>query len=172
MSLVISVTIAAVILLFVLVVLYSIRGFKITDLKNENKRLYDKLGSKENENENLKESLRIERNKSFQTEKNNQQIFNALTVTAEEAKKTLYTIKKSYKVSNRNKLVLIRLLNRIILANYSQISIDRLKANQDSIISNTKALLDYIDGNIQVKEDNDVEKLANIIFTLILAKSN
>ena len=172
MSLVISVTIAAVILLFVLVVLYSIRGFKITDLKNENKRLYDKLGSKENENENLKESLRIERNKSFQTEKNNQQIFNALTVTAEEAKKTLYTIKKSYKVSNRNKLVLIRLLNRIILANYSQISIDRLKANQDSIISNTKALLDYIDGNIQVKEDSDVEKLANVIFTLILAKSN
>ena len=172
MSLVISVTIAAVILLFVLAVLYSIRGFKITDLKNENKRLYDKLGSKENENENLKESLRIERNKSFQAEKNNQQIFNALTVTAEEAKKTLYTIKRSYKVSNRNKLVLIRLLNRIILANYSQISIDRLKANQDSIISNTKALLDYIDGNIQVKEDDDVEKLANVIFTLILAKSN
>lgn len=172
MSLVISVTIAAVILLFILVVLYSIRGFKITDLKNENKRLYDKLGSKENENENLKESLRIERNKSFQAEKNNQQIFNALTVTAEEAKKTLYTIKRSYKVSNRNKLVLIRLLNRIILANYSQISIDRLKANQDSIISNTKALLDYIDGNIQVKEDSDVEKLANVIFTLILAKSN
>ena len=172
MSLVISVTIAAVILLFVLAVLYSIRGFKITDLKNENKRLYDKLGSKENESENLKESLRIERNKSFQAEKNNQQMFNALTVTAEEAKKTLYTIKKSYKVSNRNKLVLIRLLNRIILANYSQISIDRLKANQDSIISNTKALLDYIDGNIQVKEDSDVEKLANVIFTLILAKSN
>ena len=172
MSLVISVTIAAVILLFILVVLYSIRGFKITDLKNENKRLYDKLGSKENESENLKESLRIERNKSFQAEKNNQQIFNALTVTAEEAKKTLYTIKRSYKVSNRNKLVLIRLLNRIILANYSQISIDRLKANQDSIISNTKALLDYIDGNIQVKEDDDVEKLANVIFTLILAKSN
>lgn len=172
MSLAISVTIAAVILLFILVVLYSIRGFKITDLKNENKRLYDKLGSKENESENLKESLRIERNKSFQAEKNNQQMFNALTVTAEEAKKTLYTIKKSYKVSNRNKLVLIRLLNRIILANYSQISIDRLKANQDSIISNTKALLDYIDGNIQVKEDNDVEKLASIIFTLILAKSN
>ena len=172
MSLVISVTIAAVILLFVLAVLYSIRGFKITDLKNENKRLYDKLGSKENESENLKESLRIERNKSFQAEKNNQQIFNALTVTAEEAKKTLYTIKRSYKVSNRNKLVLIRLLNRIILANYSQISIDRLKANQDSIISNTKALLDYIDGNIQVKEDDDVEKLANVIFTLILAKSN
>lgn len=172
MSLVISVTIAAVILLFILVVLYSIRGFKITDLKNENKRLYDRLGSKENENENLKESLRIERNKSFQAEKNNQQMFNALTVTAEEAKKTLYTIKKSYKVSNRNKLVLIRLLNRIILANYSQISIDRLKANQDSIISNTKALLDYIDGNIQVKEDDDVEKLANVIFTLILAKSN
>lgn len=172
MSLAISVTIAAVILLFILVVLYSIRGFKITDLKNENKRLYDKLGSKENESENLKESLRIERNKSFQVEKNNQQMFNALTVTAEEAKKTLYTIKKSYKVSNRNKLVLIRLLNRIILANYSQISIDRLKANQDSIISNTKALLDYIDGNIQVKEDGDVEKLANVIFTLILAKSN
>ena len=172
MSLAISVTIAAVILLFILVVLYSIRGFKITDLKNENKRLYDKLGSKENESENLKESLRIERNKSFQAEKNNQQIFNALTVTAEEAKKTLYTIKKSYKVSNRNKLVLIRLLNRIILANYSQISIDKLKANQDSVISNTKALLDYIDGNIQVKEDSDVEKLANVIFTLILAKSN
>ena len=172
MSLVISVTIAAVILLFVLVVLYGIRGFKITDLKNENKRLYDKLGSKENESENLKESLRIERNKSFQAEKNNQQMFNALTVTAEEAKKTLYTIKKSYKVSNRNKLVLIRLLNRIILANYSQISIDKLKANQDSVISNTKALLDYIDGNIQVKEDSDVEKLANVIFTLILAKSN
>ena len=172
MSLAISVTIAAVILLFILVVLYSIRGFKITDLKNENKRLYDKLGSKENESENLKESLRIERNKSFQAEKNNQQMFNALTVTAEEAKKTLYTIKKSYKVSNRNKLVLIRLLNRIILANYSQISIDKLKANQDSVISNTKALLDYIDGNIQVKEDSNVEKLANVIFTLILAKSN
>lgn len=169
MELATCVFIASLIVLFILVIICTTRGYKIKELKDENKRLYDELGSKRNEINNLKGDLRIEREKSIQLERNSQQIVKALDVSPEEIKRTLNTIKKSYKVSNKNKITLIKMLIKLNLSNYSQISLDKLKSNQEPVITNVKVLLDYIDGNMNIQDDS-LESLANIIFTLILYK--
>lgn len=170
MELAICVFIASLIVLFILVVICTTRGYKIKELKDENKRLYDELGSKRNEINNLKGDLRIEREKSIQLERNSQQIVKALDVSPEEVKRTLNTIKKAYKVSNKNKITLIKMLIKLNLFNYSQISLDKLKSNQESVITNVKVLLDYMDGNMNIQDDGSLENLANTIFTLILYK--
>lgn len=169
MELAISVFIASLIILSILATICTFRGYKIRDLKEENKRLYDELGSKRNETNNLKGDLRIEREKSIQLERNSQQIIKALDVNPEEVRQVLNTIKKSYKVSNKNKITLIKMLIKLNLFNYSQISMDKLKANQEPVITNVKVLLDYIDGNMNIQDDS-LESLANTIFTLILYK--
>lgn len=169
MELATCVFIASLIVLFILVIICTTRGYKIKELKDENKRLYDELGSKRNEINNLKGDLRIEREKSIQLERNSQQIVKALDVSPEEVKRTLNTIKKSYKVSNKNKITLIKMLIKLNLSNYSQISLDKLKSNQEPVITNVKVLLDYIDGNMNIQDDS-LESLANTIFTLILYK--
>lgn len=170
MELAICVFIASLIVLFILVVICTTKGYKIKELKDENKRLYDELGSKRNEINNLKGDLRIEREKSIQLERNSQQIVKALDVSPEEVRQALNTIKKSYKVSNKNKITLIKMLIKLNLFNYSQISLDKLKSNQESVITNVKVLLDYMDGNMNIQDDGSLENLANTIFTLILYK--
>lgn len=170
MELATCVFIASLIVLFILAIICTTRGYKIKELKNENKRLYDELGSKRNEINNLKGDLRIEREKSIQLERNSQQIVKALDVSPEEVRQALNTIKKSYKVSNKNKITLIKMLIKLNLFNYSQISLDKLKSNQESVITNVKVLLDYMDGNMNIQDDGSLENLANTIFTLILYK--
>lgn len=170
MELATCVFIASLIVLFILVIICTTRGYKIKELKDENKRLYDELGSKRNEINNLKGDLRIEREKSIQLERNSQQIVKALDASPEEVRQVLNTIKKSYKVSNKNKITLIKMLVKLNLFNYSQISLDKLKSNQEPVITNVKVLLDYMDGNMNIQDDGSLENLANTIFTLILYK--
>lgn len=169
MELATCVFIVSLMVLFILAIICTTRGYKIKELKDENKRLYDELGSKRNEINNLKGDLRIEREKSIQLERNSQQIVKALDVSPEEVKRTLNTIKKSYKVSNKNKITLIKMLIKLNLSNYSQVSLDKLKSNQEPVITNVKVLLDYMDGNMNIQDDS-LESLANTIFTLILYK--
>lgn len=172
MNIITAPNIVSFILLLAAIVLSVVTNIKISKYNRDISKLKDYESELELFRRRIKElndKLRCIQDNNDKNEKVIRGLYNSFYVNHEDLVNCINKIGRNYSVSNKDKKMLMKVLNQLLMVHHSSIKFDDIKENKLSVSQNIKILKKYYIEDYSNKNDFENEKnVPGALMSLIL----